>query len=455
VTFSTAPAQTERLTNRTVRRLPGRVQLANGGDDLRLLQNGTPIQRVRYDRATEADVYEITAEEWRPLGATDHPISTAAGGSVETFVLPDEPNRAVEFLESADERIYLAGYTLSSQAVVDALAAAHDRGVDVKVLVEGGPAGGLSDAAATALTELRRSGITVRLIDGDRARYRYHHAKYAVVDGRALVTTENWKPSGLGGQSSRGWAVITPQRNIVSGLVETFRGDIGWVDGVPWTGSTSSPTDESQSAGYPSEFEARSFDVNRTELLLTPDNAGGRLRQLIENAEKRIRLKQVSIGNAQFPLLQAVIDAARRGVTVEILLSGAWYVEDENERLRRLLTEHAADEDLPLHVRVADPEGRYEKIHAKGLIVDGETTVVGSLNWNNNSLRHNREVALLIESEGVARYFGEVFAADWDAATPGANERTLPVGLLVVVCCAVALAGAGLRTLSVESREAG
>ncbi|MXR52181.1 phospholipase [Halovenus sp. WSH3] len=451
VTLSTDPEPTRRLTNRTVRRLPDRVQLANGGDEIRLLRNGTPIQRLSYDNATEAEVYGVRESDWQPLGGTDLPIATATGGSVETFVLPDEPTRAVEFLRSASERILLGGYTLSSQAVVDALVAAESRGVSVAVLLDGSPAGGTSDAAAAALTELRRSGVDVRVVDGARARYRFHHAKYAVVDERALVTTENWKPSGLGGRSSRGWAVITDQRAIVDGLTETFRADRGWVDAVRWSGTGADDGEAtSHESPYPSSFEARSFEVERTELLVTPDNAGGRIRKLIDSADRRIRLKQVSIGSERFPLLRGVIDAARRGVEVEILLSGAWYVEKENERLRRRLTERAAAEDLPLRVRVADPGDRYEKIHAKGLIVDNETAVVGSINWNNNSLRRNREVALLIESDGVAGYFGRVFDADWEAAAPVERERSVPVGLAAAVVGAVVLAALAVRRIEFE-----
>lgn len=452
LTFSTDPALTGRLTNRTVRRLPGRIRLANDGDDVRLLRDGTAIQRVSYDSTTETHVYDVDSENWRPLGATDHPIRTTRGGSVEAFVLPDEPTRAVEFLDSAEERIYLAGYTLSSPAVVDALVAAGNRGVSVAVLVDGSPAGGMSNAAATALTRLHRSGIDLRIINGERARYRFHHAKYAVVDRRALVTTENWNPNGLGGASSRGWAVITNQQEIVDGLVKTFRADRGWIAATPWSPPNRlHPDPDSPSKQYPTEFEARSFDVERTELLLTPDNAEGRLRELIGNADEQIRLKQVTIGDEEFPLLESVIDAARRGVEVEILLSGAWYAEDENERLRQSLTEQADAGNLPLQVRVADPDEQYEKIHAKGLIVDGETAVVGSLNWNNNSLRHNRETALLIESEGVASYFLRVFAADWEAAPRAESNRAVPVGLLVAVCCAGVLAVGGLRQLSFES----
>jgi phosphatidylserine/phosphatidylglycerophosphate/cardiolipin synthase-like enzyme len=440
VTLSTQPNLTATLTDRRPSGIDDRLQLANGGDQLRLLRGGTAVDEVTYDRAPEGEVYNATTGRWQPLGATDRPVVTAGNATVEAFVLPDEPDRTLEVLQSAERRILLAGYTLSSQRVVDALLAAKRRGVSVEVLVEGSPVGGLSERAAAALDELAAAGIPVRVSGGERARYRYHHAKYAVVDGRALVTTENWKPSGVGGRSSRGWAVLTPQDRIVSGLVETFRADAGWVDAIPWTEYESRTVveDEPASGEYPTAFDARSVPVERTRLLVTPDNAEGELIGLLDGAEESIAIKQVRIGSRDFRLLEATLDAAQRGVEVRILLSSAWYVRDDNERLAAWLREQAETGDLPLSVRLADPDGDFQKIHAKGVIVDGETVAVGSANWNANSLQENREVVLMLEGEAIAGYFSAVFDADWDDR----GGQRLPLGLALAV-----LAGAVLAVL--------
>ena len=440
VTVSTDPNLTASITDRRVTLLDDRFQLANGGDEVQLFHNGTVIDDLRYDRAPEGDVYNATADRWRPLGATERPVVTAGSGEVEVFVLPDEPDRAIEALRSADDRILLAGYTLTSQRVVDALLSAHRRGVTVEVLVEGAPVGGMSERAAAALDELTAAGVPVRVVGGERARYRFHHAKYAVVDDSALVTTENWKPSGVGGRSSRGWAVLTPQDRIVSGLVETFRADAGWVDAIPWTEYESRTVveDEPASGEYPTAFDARSVPVERTRLLVTPDNAERELIGLLDGAEESIAIKQVRIGSRDFRLLEATLDAAERGVEVRILLSSAWYVRDDNERLAAWLREQAETGDLPLSVRLADPDGDFQKIHAKGVIVDGETVAVGSANWNANSLQENREVVLMLEGEAIAGYFSAVFDADWDDR----GGQRLPLGLALAV-----LAGAVLAVL--------
>lgn len=435
VTFSTHPELTASLSDRTVLNLSDRLQLANGGETVRLFYNGTVVDEVSYEQAPEGEVYDVRNRTWKPLGATDRSVTTAEGGTVEAFVLPDESERTVEFLETAQERILLAGYTFSSKEAVDALRAATRRNVTVEVLVEGDPVGGMTTRQAAALDELQQAGIAVQVLGGEHVRYRYHHAKYAIVDDRALVTTENWKASGVGGHSSRGWALITAQDAIVEGLVETYRGDAGWQDAVPWNEFDPGQLTELEQANgsYPTSFENDSFSVERTQLLVTPDNAGGAITETIDSAENSIAVKQVSIGSPRFTFLQSVLDAAQRGVEVRILLSGAWYVEEENRQLKAWLDEQADAEDLPLDVQIADPDGAFEKIHAKGIIVDGETTILGSINWNENSLRENREVALLVESDPVADYFGRVFESDWES-----NRKQLPLGYLAA-CALIAL----------------
>jgi cardiolipin synthase len=433
VTFSTDPGLTGWLRDGAVAPLSSELQLANGGDTVRLLHEGEVVDRVGYESAPEGETYTASAGEWEPLGATDRPVVTAGAGTVETFALPDNPDRAIAFLDAADERILLAGYTLSSQRVVETLVAAVDRGVDVSVLADGSPVGGMSGKMATALDSIDRAGGTVRVLAGDRARFRYHHAKYAVVDDRALVATENWKPSGLGGASSRGWGVVTDQQPIVEGLVETYRADAGWVDTVPWSEHDPSLVAGNPASGsYPRKFETRELQVERTRLLVTPDNAHREIRTLIENAEESIAIEQVRIGDRSFPFLQAVLDAAARGVEVRILLSSAWYVEEENRQLAAWLTDQAAAADLPLSARLADPGGAFEKIHAKGVVVDGEHALVGSINWNENAVRNNREVAVLLDGAEAAGYFESVFEADWQG---GGNDggRTIPLGVALAV----------------------
>jgi phosphatidylserine/phosphatidylglycerophosphate/cardiolipin synthase-like enzyme len=430
VALSAAPAVARNRTDARVLAadLPA---LANGGEELTLRREGRPVATLSYADAPEGEHGRATADgvDWRPLGATDRPVVTADDGRVRAFVLPDSPSVPRETLAAAEERIFLAGYTFTSRRAVAALVNASRRGVAVRVLVDGAPVGGMPRREASALDRLAAANVSVRVLGGDRARYDYHHAKYVVVDDRALVTTENWKPAGTGGASSRGWGVVVHQHEVVAGLAETFRADAGWRDARRWRvvresesfdPAASPPANDT----YGQQFEPRRLRAERVELLVAPDNAERRLVGLLDSASESIRIQQVSIGSRRQPFLRATLRAARRGVDVRVLLSSAWYAEEENRRLVEWLNARATQEGLSLDARLADPRGRYEKIHAKGVVIDGERAVLGSLNWNNNSARDNREVVLVLHGEAVAGYYAAVFDADWQGGT-----RTLPVGL--------------------------
>lgn len=446
VTFARTPALTRALTNRTVAPLPAGIRLADDGDRIELRRDGHTVDGLAYDRAPEGAVYNASADAWRSLGATDRPVLTANRSESELFVLPDEGGRARALLESAEERILLAGYTLTSRPVVEALLAAHDRGVRVRVLVEGEPVGGMSSRGADALDALDRGGIDVRVVGGDRARYEYHHPKYAVVDDRALVTTENWKPAGLGGAASRGWGVVFSDRSLVGGLAETFERDAGWRDAILWDEFDPTIAEAEPASGeYPTAFEAESVTVERTELVVAPDNAADRITDVIDRAEESLWVIQPTVSDRSMPFVQSLLAAAERGVEVRLLLSRAWYVEEDNRRLARWLDEQAERGDLPLTVRLAEPGGAFDRIHAKGIIAD-DSVVLGSVNWSNNSIKDNREVAVILHGAEPAAYFREVYAADW-----AGQSRSLPLGLVGAVALAAGLAIAFGRTIRFAS----
>ncbi len=122
VVLSTAPNRTRGLTDRPVVGLDGHLALANGGERVRLQRANQTVDAVRYTEAVEGELGEVNGSviRWRPLGATDRPVVRAAGGEVQAFTLPDSPAAPMQPIRNATERVYLAGYTLSSARVADA-----------------------------------------------------------------------------------------------------------------------------------------------------------------------------------------------------------------------------------------------------------------------------------------------------------------------------------------------
>jgi len=452
VWWSPEPDAVEVDADVPVREPGGRLLLANGGDGIELRRpDGTVVDEVSYDRAPEGERYRrVDAGEWRwrQLGVSLlEPVETTPA-SATAFVLPDAPDAVVDELRDADRRILLAGYTLTSDRVVEALREAHGRGVEVRVLLEGSPVGGTSSRQADALDRLADAGVPVRVLAGERDPFRYHHAKYAVVDDRAIVLSENWKPAGTGGRASRGWGTVLRDPALAGELAALFEADRSGPGSVSWTAHRDSvePVEAGSATGrFPQHFAPAAVEVERARVLVAPDNARSELADLVREANSSVYVHQVSIDGADDPLLRAAIAAARNGTEVEILLGSATYVESENRALAEEIDGIAAREDLPLSADLAEPRGRFARTHVKGVIVDERHVVVGSLNWNPTAYGENREVVVVLTGAAVAGYYAEVFRADARDAT----IWSVPIGLVVAVVAAwVLLGGVAVRRIS-------
>ena len=451
VAVTSAPDAVRNLTDYPVVGLDSAPSLANGGDSVELRRNGSAVTSIRYSDTEEGELGLVTGStlRWRPLGATDRPVVTGGAGVVRAFTLPDAPKAPLAPIRNATSRVYLAGYTLSSARVADALLAAKRRGAEVRVLLEGDPVGGRTRVEARTLDRLSGAGVEVRVVAGPRARYRYHHAKYAVADDRAVVLTENWKPAGTGGKSSRGWGVATNQSRVVAGLATTFRADAGWRDAVIWDDyreGRSFQRGEPATGSYPSRFDATTVPVERTELLVTPDNAQATLVAELDAATESIDVVQPTVGGWDEPLLRALRRAAKRGVEVRLLLSSAWYAREENRRTVERFDSWAERTGAPLSAKLAAPGDRYAKIHAKGAVVDDDRVVLGSLNWNEQAATVNREVVLVLHGTAVAEYFGRVFQRDW-----GGGKPPVPLGIAGAVVGTLVVAALAARRVRFAS----
>jgi phosphatidylserine/phosphatidylglycerophosphate/cardiolipin synthase-like enzyme len=442
VAFTGNPAALPPSVNESVARVvavEGFPRLANGGERVALARNGSRVATLAYEDAPEAERW--TGDRWVPRGATDFEPAHGGPGRVRAFVTPDTAV-PLDAITTADHRVLLAGYTFTSDRVTDALLAAADRGVTVRVLVDDAPVGGLSAREVAALDRLQAGGVSVRLLGGGAARYDFHHAKYLVADERALVLTENWKPSGTGGHANRGWGVVLNGSEPVGALNRTFHADWTAHDAAPWLdrrGAVDPVLREPATSSYPSRIEPRTVPVESTTVLVAPDNAEESLVSLVAGAESSVRVEQMSVGGVDTPLVQAALAAARNGTRVRFLLSSAWYAEAENGRVVDRLNAIAEREGLDVEARLVAPGRRFEKLHAKGVVVDERHVVVGSVNWNVNSLRDNREVAVVLTGDAVGRYYAAAFDADWrgESGDGGVRPRLLWVAAIAAAALAV------------------
>ena len=436
----------------TVRRLSDYFPLSASGDRIRLRRNGTAVDVVAYDRAREGYRWRASWGEWRPRGYDPRSPKPTADAAVTPFVLPDSPGTPIEPLRSADDRLLVAGYTLTSERVADALVAAADRGVRVRVLLEGSPVGGFPARSAALLDRLTAAGVEIRVLDGEVERFRFHHPKYAVADDTAVVLTENWKPSGTGGRSNRGWGAVVEggggvgtggrgpterDATVADELAALFAADFAAHDARPWRefrADTEFHDGGRANGSYPTRFGAPTEPARADVTVLTaPGNAADRIVARIDAADERVLAVVPRAAGPDDRIVRALRRAADRGVDVHLLLSDAWYDREANRNLSAALA------DEPIAVDLAEPRGRFGTVHAKGLVVD-DAAIVGSLNWNPSAETNNREVLLAVENESIADFYARAYAADWRG-----GGVQLPIGLAAGLGAALAVAGAAAR----------
>jgi cardiolipin synthase A/B len=412
----------------------GTFQLANTGDQLRVYDHGTLVQELTWPGnfcTRQGQVHYSDSGIWDRrilmLGQSRFVSEEFSAIDGVVFVSPDCSLAVYEdIVGSAEKEIRANVYEFSSPAMVQSLVNASRRGVEITVLLEGGPVGGISDEEKGAVAELRRAEIPVSLMtSGNDAHppYRFDHAKYLIVDSsRVLVTSENFKSNGFpdGGVSgNRGWGVVMEDEGVARYFSAVYSHDSagGWCSPAVFSsGSTEYPLTRE----YKAEFSPYRFEDARVVPVISPDTSY-LVGDMIAGSEVTLDIEQAYITNqtdGSFnPFLEEAISAARRGVKVRILLDSYYYnIEGsgDNDEMVRWINHLAAEEKLPLEARLADLEANnVEKIHNKGVIADGRKVLVSSINWNDNSPRFNRETGVIIEHKGVGEYFTRVFDDDW------------------------------------------
>jgi phosphatidylserine/phosphatidylglycerophosphate/cardiolipin synthase-like enzyme len=141
-------------------------------------------------RAEVDRLVRIFDQDWELAGGAPRPLAPAAGEIGQTAP-GDEIRLMLEHaLLSAHQRALAEVYTLTDPDVLAELAAAHRRGVDVRVLLD--PNQAYNRHAFEVLTS---AGVPVRWYPVPRGALL--HAKIGLFDGELLLGSANWTYSGL------------------------------------------------------------------------------------------------------------------------------------------------------------------------------------------------------------------------------------------------------------------
>jgi pSer/pThr/pTyr-binding forkhead associated (FHA) protein len=221
------------------------------------------------------------------------------------------------------------------------------------------------------LKDAKEAGIATREPAGDSKRARYHY-KVMTVDGeQAFVFTFNPTRENL--HYTRDFGVETHSPAIAAEIDRLFAAD--WDD--------------------------RSFTPDSDlPLLISPFNSRQKIEQLLDSARFSLHIADARVADPA--IIRLLVGKARSGVQVRVL------GDDEHG--------NALPEEIEFR---AVP--RY-KLHAKCVIIDGTTAVIGSMNLRTESLDRRRELSIAVDDRDILRRLNAVFASDWERKAPGLDS---------------------------------
>jgi len=309
--------------------------------------------------------------------------------ALSLIVEPDEGVAPVlAMITGAKTSLDIVMYELDDARIEAALAADEARGVTVRVILSGGYKGAPPTLYTAAYNFLAAHGVPVR---GSPGYFALTHEKSFVVDGnRALIMTFNWVSKYYA--TGRDFGIIDSDAHDVSAIEDTFNDD--------WKGSGSSDSEKASLGGNNSDAGE--------DLLWSPGSEQP-LLDLISSAQKSLYIYNEEMADAD--ITKALIDAARRGVAVYVVMTGSaqwkWQFAELTTAGAHVHT-YADEDDAPLY------------IHAKMIVVDEGSAdaraFVGSENFSKGSLDENRELGIITADSQIIARLLKTFTADWRGA---------------------------------------
>jgi hypothetical protein len=387
------------------------------------------------------------------------PARLTATSTLTIAVAPDNAYETVrDAIHHAESSIDVATLTLENIRLGEALAAAARRGVEVNVLLEGGPPGGLADQERYICSQLESAGGACWFMINDAARriydrYSHMHAKYMIVDDRiAAISSENFSPNSMpfdhkadGTWGRRGVVFLTDAKEVVDHLATIFADDLNVAHADIFRWSAMHPTYGAPPAGFIplTESGGMTYTVRFPEPAIfegtfafewvqAPENAlleHSGLLGLISRAGVGDRLLVQQLAERPYwgattsnpiddpnPRLEALIEAARRGANVRLQLDS--FFDDPDGKVSNTATcayvnAIAYHQALALRCSLGNPTGL--GIHNKMVLawVEGRGYVhIGSLNGTELSSKGNREIAIQVQSDEAFSYLARMFEGD-------------------------------------------
>lgn len=298
----------------------------------------------------------------------------------DQLIVEPEMGRApvLNLMNHAHNTINLVMYNFTDKTLLSALLNQATAGRNVRVILE--------------KTPYKTEGINIPVMNtmnakklpwkGGNPDFQFTHQKTLVVDNQALVMTFNFTQSSF--KNQRNFGVVTSDAGVINNINAVFNAD--------WNRENA-----------PSVMG---------RLFYSPVNSRSGYMNKMRDARKSLWIYAQSVDDKN--IVSALVDAAERGVEVRVITS----------KMPRASSLQAAGMEIRISKKLY--------IHAKAMLVDDKTAVIGSVNFTSTSLDKNRELAIIETDPAVTRALQETFDNDWENlaanhAAPSHYQRTASV----------------------------
>ena len=291
--------------------------------------------------------------------------------------MPDDGAQSVlALIDQARSQLLLKQFKLQSEAVLEALRRAKERGVEVRVMLNPHTSGG-DRWNDEPYGRLQQWGIATNWTS---EAFPVTHEKSMLIDGQAtLISTFNLADKYF--TETRDYGVLSRNHAVVSQVL----------------------------AGFEADWQRTFFQPDLSVgLVWSSAHSRGQMARLMDRAERSLWIQHPKFVDAV--ILERSVCARERGVKVRVLCGGKhgisdWDIYDTFSSLRVM-------QRFGVKVR----RQKHLKLHAKLILIDGTYAQTGSMNIDRSAFDLRRELGIESDAPEVVERLKATFAADWAQA---------------------------------------
>ncbi len=291
------------------------------------------------------------------------------------LVFPDDTAKLIiDTIDEAKESLRIKMFIFSDPGLINAVIAAHTRGVNVRVMLNPARRNGEEENEDTRKL-LEQAGINVK---DTNPFFGLTHEKSMVVDNKiAFIKSLNWETKNL--TETRDYAVITSHPHEVEEIILCFESD--------WERTDFNPGENAR-------------------LIWCSVNGRKRIAEFIDEAKHTLFIQNERYQD--LVIIERIIRAATRGVKVHIMVRPPHTLK--KEKLIEGVGGLRVMDDLGIKIHKL----KHLKLHGKMLLADGCRAIVGSINLTPGSFDDRRELAIEVNDVGIAERLHEIAKFDWE-----------------------------------------